>query len=98
MVWVRSDCPYKIVHKLSELQTLLKRGASMPESFFNLGVRFLAYREAKGMKWHNKKVVKHNMDLRFCVSYIFMIKVSHTHILSICKHFDQIDLAVLHIS
>jgi hypothetical protein len=32
------------------------------------------------MKSHNKKVVKHNMDLRFCVSYIFMIKVSHTHI------------------
>jgi hypothetical protein len=51
----------------------------MPESFFNLGVRFLANREAKGMKWHNKKVVKHNMDLRFCVSYIFMIKVSLTH-------------------
>jgi hypothetical protein len=50
------------------------------------------------MKWHNKKVVKHNMDLRFCVSYIFMIKVSHTHILSICKNFDQIDLVVLHIS
>jgi hypothetical protein len=52
----------------------------MPESFFNLGVRFLSYREAKGMKWHNKKVVKHNMDVRFCVSYIFMIKVSHTYI------------------
>jgi hypothetical protein len=52
----------------------------MPESFFNHGVRFLTYREAKGMKWHNKKVVKHNMDLRFCVSYIFMIKVSNTHI------------------
>jgi hypothetical protein len=51
----------------------------MPESFFNLGVRFLTYREAKGVKWHNKKVVKRNMDLRFCVSYIFMIKVSHTH-------------------
>jgi hypothetical protein len=50
MVWVRSDCSYKIVRKLSELQTLLKRGASMPESFFNLGIRFLAYREAKGMK------------------------------------------------
>jgi hypothetical protein len=58
----------------------------MPESFFNLGVRFLAYREAKGTKCHNKKVVKHNMDLRFCVSYIFMIKVSltHTYCLFVC--------------
>ena len=49
MVWVRSDLPYKSVYKLGDLKVLLKRGLPMPEPFFNLGVRFLAYREAKGM-------------------------------------------------
>nr|TKV99601.1 hypothetical protein SEVIR_8G054500v2 [Setaria viridis] len=66
IVWVRSDLPYKSVYKLGDLKVLLKRGSPMPEPFFNLCVRFLAYREAKGMIRYNNKVAKHHMDLRFC--------------------------------
>uniref|UniRef100_K3YCF5 Ubiquitin-like protease family profile domain-containing protein n=1 Tax=Setaria italica TaxID=4555 RepID=K3YCF5_SETIT len=66
MVWVRSDLPYRSVYKLGDLKVLLKRGSPMPEPFFNLGVRFLAYREAKGMIRYNNKVANHHVDLRFC--------------------------------
>jgi hypothetical protein len=46
----------------------------MPEPFFNLGVQFITYREAKGMVRYNK-VAKHHLDMCLCVSYIFIIKI-----------------------
>jgi hypothetical protein len=66
-VWVLSGSPYEIKKTLAEVRRLLQKGATMPEDFFNLGVRYLAYREAKRMKYY-AKVAKHHMDLHFCVS------------------------------
>ena len=48
----------------------------MPKECFNIGVRLLAYSENKRLTSANVKVSKHYMDLRFCVSKLFLYYIS----------------------
>jgi hypothetical protein len=67
MIWVLIGSPYEIKKTLAEVRKLLQQGATMPKDFFNLGVQYLSYREAKRAKYY-AKVAKHHLDLRFCES------------------------------
>jgi len=56
-----------IALSVKDLQELLMNNRDMSENYFNLGIRFQAAREYNTMKKYNS-IMKHHMDLRFCVS------------------------------
>ncbi|PUZ50589.1 hypothetical protein GQ55_6G069400 [Panicum hallii var. hallii] len=73
--WVLSPKPYPIALTLKKIQETLKKDKSMDPDCFNLAVRHLACQELHMLKATNKIVSKHYMDLKFCESLMYRVKV-----------------------
>jgi hypothetical protein len=69
--WVRSFKPYRIDLTVKTLHELLNVNKDMPIDCFNMAVRILAHNEPKRLSLAKRKITKHYMDLRFCVSLLF---------------------------
>ena len=53
------------------LQELLNVNKDMPTDCFNMAVRILAHNEPNRLSLAKRRITKHYMDLRFCVSLLF---------------------------
>jgi hypothetical protein len=53
------------------LQELLNVNQDMPTDCFDMAIRVLPHNEPKRLSIAKRKITKHYMDLRFCVSSLF---------------------------
>ena len=67
-----SSMPYPISLTLDQIKGLFDESKGMDTDCFNMGVRMLVSNEVQLLKKTGKKVSKHYMDMRFCVSSIYV--------------------------
>lgn len=72
---MQSFYPYDMTLILGDIQSALHKNKSMPPGYFNIGIRFRAYREYKRLTYYNHEIFKHLTAIDFSVSLFIILLI-----------------------